>query len=1267
MLRAGVGVVVAAFSIALPVGASAALDSAPDVLPVTDGEVFAQQVVGDTLYIGGGFDHVAMATGPAAEFSTADGLLRRVAAVTGGDGRIEAAVGDAAGGWYVAGDFSRVGGLPRPGLAHILAGGTVDPAFVPGPTVGPEQTSGISSLALSGRTLYVGGDFVSADGGFAAGLIALDASDGTAEPTFDADTDGPVDSLLVSAGTLYVAGGFQEIRGQAARSLAAVDISTGEPLAGFAAPITDSTGGSPVVDRLALVGSTLYISGVFDQASGSSEGLAALDATDGHLISSFTPAVRGGDAMTATASAVYVATPTSQAAASATQVVALDPSTGAQLAAFSVSTDGPINALQVVDGSLYVGGSFNRLSGAPRRNLGVVDPVTGAASPTILDPNGAVATIAPGTGTLLAVGAFASVRGVARHDLAAIDLATGAVLSGFDPEPDGPVFSLDLDAGALYVGGVFANIAGGTRASLAALDPTTGALLPFDAHLSGDSGPPLVDALAGNGRQLYLTGEFAQVGASRRGNLAEVDESDGSVTPFLADLYGLGNTLLLDGGTLYVAGSFSLVNGRPHEGVVALNAVGGTPVPTFNAQVDGNVGGLALSGRTLYLGGSFSQVDQLDRQQLSAVDAATGAVLPFDPRVYGSVYSLALDGSELELGGSFAYVAGVPRSGLAELDADGTPTSFDPLLAANVYRETVGADGSLLAAGLILTADRGTVGGFAEFSPTSSPTSGDITPPSANGTAAPGHTLTCDPGTWSAGVERLDTIWLTNGVPDPNSAGSTLTVRTDDEGHDLQCEVTGYSAGGSVSAISPARTIAGGVPIFELIENGLPAPSGPLAVGQYLRAAVGEWTPDPTGYDYQWQRCDPTGASCHDIPGATDPGYELTAADAGSTISLTLVALDNAGASTPITSAATAPVPAGLPQSISPPAIGPLAGVTGGLSATSGRWTDSPSWYQDQWERCDANAAGCQPIRYATYTSYEPVNADIGHTLVVDVEAVNGYGVSAPAASQASAVITAAATPSTAPTNINAPGIDGVDAVDATLTTETGSWTGSPTSYAYQWQRCAADGTACTDIPAATSPQYTTTPADAGDTILVDVTATDAGGTSLPAQSDIVGPIVAATARGTSQSPPQPPATSPPTDTQVPTTAAGVLPVALPAGGPTRAPLTLSLMVGSSSGLLNGKLLSLRVRCSAAATLSVTLTISASAARRAGLHPAGPAFATMRAHGACGPAPRTLRFRPPAAIARRLRAAHPTIHLTAQASATDGRRSPAVKRSLAGT
>jgi hypothetical protein len=45
----------------------------------------------------------------------------------------------------------------------------------------------------------------------------------------------------------------------------------------------------------------------------------------------------------------------------------------------------------------------------------------------------------------------------------------------------------------------------------------------------------------------------------------------------------------------------------------------------------------------------------------------------------------------------------------------------------------------------------------------------------------------------------------------------------------------------------------------------------------------------------------------------------------------------------------------------------------------------------------------------------------------------------------------------TAPTNSGLPTISGTPAQGQTLTASTGSWSGSPTSYAYRWQRCGAD------------------------------------------------------------------------------------------------------------------------------------------------------------------------------------------------------------------
>ena len=62
------------------------------------------------------------------------------------------------------------------------------------------------------------------------------------------------------------------------------------------------------------------------------------------------------------------------------------------------------------------------------------------------------------------------------------------------------------------------------------------------------------------------------------------------------------------------------------------------------------------------------------------------------------------------------------------------------------------------------------------------------------------------------------------------------------------------------------------------------------------------------------------------------------------------------------------------------------------------------------------------------------------------------------------------------------------------LTEVHGSWTNSPTSFAYQWMRCDAAGANCAAIAGATAQTYTLTATDVGATLVVRETATNAGG-----------------------------------------------------------------------------------------------------------------------------------------------------------------------------
>ena len=60
-----------------------------------------------------------------------------------------------------------------------------------------------------------------------------------------------------------------------------------------------------------------------------------------------------------------------------------------------------------------------------------------------------------------------------------------------------------------------------------------------------------------------------------------------------------------------------------------------------------------------------------------------------------------------------------------------------------------------------------------------------------------------------------------------------------------------------------------------------------------------------------------------------------------------------------------------------------------------------------------------------------------------------------------------------------------------------GTWTGSPTSYRYEWLRCDPSGLSCNAIPDAADQTYSLTKADVAFSIRFRVTATNAAGSSV--------------------------------------------------------------------------------------------------------------------------------------------------------------------------
>jgi hypothetical protein len=101
----------------------------PNNTPVTNGPVYAVVLDRNIIYIGGRFDRIGPRTGPGVEVAL-DGSqnvgLPKISgagsiATVGAGGALRAVVADGAGGWYIGGLFTHVGGVPRTNLAHIRA------------------------------------------------------------------------------------------------------------------------------------------------------------------------------------------------------------------------------------------------------------------------------------------------------------------------------------------------------------------------------------------------------------------------------------------------------------------------------------------------------------------------------------------------------------------------------------------------------------------------------------------------------------------------------------------------------------------------------------------------------------------------------------------------------------------------------------------------------------------------------------------------------------------------------------------------------------------------------------------------------------------------------------------------------------------------------------------------------------------------------------------------------------------------------------------
>jgi O-glycosyl hydrolase len=289
------------------------------------------------------------------------------------------------------------------------------------------------------------------------------------------------------------------------------------------------------------------------------------------------------------------------------------------------------------------------------------------------------------------------------------------------------------------------------------------------------------------------------------------------------------------------------------------------------------------------------------------------------------------------------------------------------------------------------------------------------------------------------------------------------------------------------------------------VNLGPPSFTGSARAGQTLTETHGSWTNEPTSYTYQWERCDSSGENCIFPASSTEQAFKLSSTDVGHTLRVIETAINPGGESAPAVSQHSTVVVPEVPVNVSPPSITGSAVQGKELSESHGTWTNEPTSYGYQWERCSSAGTECTAIAEATSSTYKPTHADVGHKLVIAETASNSGGASKPASSGPTLVVVAAA-----PVNTSPPTVTGFTQEGATLSDVHGSWTNEPTSYSYKWLRCTSAGKECKAISGATEEMYTLEEADIGHRLLVEEVAANEAGSGTGAFSPLTEVVVAA-------------------------------------------------------------------------------------------------------------------------------------------------------------
>lgn len=335
--------------------------------------------------------------------------------------------------------------------------------------------------------------------------------------------------------------------------------------------------------------------------------------------------------------------------------------------------DGDVQSVAQIGDRVFIGGNFTQAEEAgsttvlTRDRVLAFDATTGKID-TGFHPSvdGEVSVVLPSADgkSLYLGGIFKNIDGAPHKALAEVDADTGAVVSGFTPNVDAAVKDLRLAGGRLWAGGNFDLVDGASQNALAALNPTTGRRdtyqsLPFTGTQNGGTTHIVKMDVSPDGSKLVAVGNFTSVGGQSRPQIVMLDLTgptaalaDWQTSKYAAacsasfDTYMRGIDFSPDG-SFFVVTSTGAAGGTSKmcdsQARWETGATGSGLAPTWTTYTGGDTTyAVEVTESAVYVGGHFRWSNNpygsdsagrgaVERSGIAALDPASGMPFQWNP------------------------------------------------------------------------------------------------------------------------------------------------------------------------------------------------------------------------------------------------------------------------------------------------------------------------------------------------------------------------------------------------------------------------------------------------------------------------------------------------------------------------------------------------------------------------------------------------------------------------------------------------------------